>query len=298
MRLLPAAIVVACLLEIIGVTRAADPLTAEPKPVGQGSEKEATGLAEATRLATRGEFDKAIELASQAIAAEPKDAAARRLRAMLYVQQRKHAEAVADLNVAIEIEPKSAALYDARGSELLVLGKFKEAIADFDKFIEARPDQQPWHWKRGIAYYYAGRFADGRRQFEGYQTVDDNDVENAVWRYLCMSRASGQEEARKSLLKIKNDTRVPMMQVYELFAGKIEPADVLNAASAGDPAAVELNNRLFYAHLYLGLYYETLGETKLAQQHLTTAADKHRIGHYMWDIARMHADMLGKPAAK
>lgn len=270
----------------------------EPRQAEQGGDRAAVALAEASRLAVQGELDKAIEAASQVVQDEPKNLAARRLRAMLYVQQRKHDNAVADLNRALELEPDSATLYDARGSELLLLGKFKEAIADFDAFIKARPDQQPWHWKRGIAYYYAGRYADGRRQFEGYQTVDDNDVENAVWRYLCMARASGQEDARKSLLKIKNDTRVPMMQVYEMFAGKLQPDDVLAAANSGNPAPAELNNRLFYAHLYLGLYFETQDDMKLAEQHLKTASDKHRIGHYMWDVARMHADLLGKKAEK
>src|SRR5262249_9014651 len=97
------------------------------------------------------------------------------------------------------------------------------------------------------------------------------------------------------LLKIGNDKRVPMMQVYALYAGKIQPADVLAAARAGEPSAEELHKRLFYAHLYLGLYHEVLGDKKLALEHMTKAAEDYPIGHYMGDVARVHRDLLRKP---
>ena len=87
---------------------------------------------------------------------------------------------------------RRAEAFDQRGSERFMLGQIAESIADFDRYLQLRPDQEPWHWKRGISYYYAGRYDEGRRQFEGYQTVDDNDVENAVWRYLCMARSAGR----------------------------------------------------------------------------------------------------------
>ena len=111
-----------------------------------------------------------------------------------------------------------------------------------------------------------------------------------------MARAKDVETARKDILKIRDDRRVPMKQIYALYAGTAKPDDVLAAAKAGNPSAVELNNRLFYAHLYLGLYAEVTGDKKLAQEHLTTAAEKHMIGHYMWDVARVHAELLTKDA--
>jgi lipoprotein NlpI len=179
-----------------------------------------------------------------------------------------------------------------------MLGHIEESIADFDRFIRLKPEQEPWHWKRGISYYYAGRWDEGKRQFEGYQTVDDNDVENAVWRYLCMARSSGVPAARDALLKIKQDPRVPMREIYALYAGKAQPADVLAAAQAGSPSEDQLNSRLFYAHLYLGLFYEVAGDTALAKEHLVTAAEKHKIGHYMWNVADVHARRLTKAQEK
>jgi hypothetical protein len=66
------------------------------------------------------------------------------------------------------------------------------------------------------------------------------------------------------------------------------------AREGGDPD--KLTQQLFYAHLYLGLYYETEGNKQLALEHVTKAADNHRITHYMWDVARVHRDILRKNA--
>lgn len=207
-----------------------------------------------------------------------------------------HEQAIALYDRLLAIDPKHAEYYDLRGSQHFMLGHIDESIADFDRFLALRPDQEPWHWKRGISYYYAGRYDDGRRQFEGYQTVDDSDVENAVWRFLCMARGQGLAAAREGLLKIKQDRRVPMMEIYALYGGKLSPDDVLSAAEAGSPSPEELNARLFYAHLYLGLYYDATGDADSARKHINTARE-HKLGHYMWNVAEVHAKRWqAKPA--
>jgi lipoprotein NlpI len=105
----------------------------------------------------------------------------------------------------------------------------------------------------------------------------------------------GVDKARAALLKIGNDQRVPMMKIYALYGGQARPEEVLTAATVGNPPPERLNEQLFYAHLYLGLYYEVAGDKKLALKHLTEAAEKHKIGHYMWDVAHVHVDLLHKP---
>ena len=187
---------------------------------------------------------------------------------------------------------RAAGAFDRRGGEHFKAGRIKESVADFDMAVKLDAKREPWHWRRGISYYYAGEFEKGKKQFEGYQTVDSSDVENATWRYLCMARISGTVTASKGILKIGDDRRVPMRQIYDLYAGKLKPEDVLKAARAGKPAPPELNRRLFYTHLYLGLYYEAAGKEKLAREHLIKAAEDHRIGHYMWDVAHVHANIL------
>jgi lipoprotein NlpI len=199
---------------------------------------------------------------------------------------------------AVKLDPRSAGAYHLRGMIHFKLGHIAQSIADFDKTIELDPKRKAEHWQRGISYYYAGRFDEGRRQFEGYQTFDANDVESAVWRYLCMARKDGVARARAGMLKIGKDVRVPMKEIYELFLDQVKPADVLAAAKSGKPAPEQLNEQLFYAHLYIGLYFETEGNKKKALEHITIAAADHPIGHYMWDVARVHRDLLRKERKK
>ena len=188
--------------------------------------------------------------------------------------------------------------YHQHGCDLFKMGKFKESVAAFDQYLALKPERQPSHWQRGISCYYAGLYKEGAKQFEAYQDFDNADVENAVWRYMCMARADGTAKARKAILKIGNDKRVPMREVYELFSGRLKPAQVLDKAKAGDLQPNQLNSQLFYAHLYVGIYYDLEGDKQKALTHLQTATEDHRIGHYMWDVARVHRDELKKELKK
>ena len=166
-----------------------------------------------------------------------------------------------------------------------------ESVADFDKYVQLDPKAESQQWERGISYYYAGEFAKGAKQFELYQTFHDQDVENSTWRYLCVARADGVAKAQANMLPIENDSRVPMMQIFDLYRGKLQPADVLKAAEAGSPTKENLNTRLFYTHLYLGLWHEAAGRADEAKKHILEA-EQHKIGHYMWDVAHVHAERL------
>jgi lipoprotein NlpI len=242
--------------------------------------------------------EKALEHLKATLESDPKNPSAWFLRGAAHGKLGKHKEAVADLSKVLQLDPNMVAALDLRGSENFKLGRVKESAADFDRYLKLKPGEFAGHWRRGITLYYAGRFDDGRKQFEGYEKVDTNDVENAVWHFLCVARKDGIPAARKSLLKIGNDRRVPMMTVYELFAGKATPEDVLKSAGKDNPGAAEKNSRLFYAHLYLGLYYEVAGDAKKAFTHLDEATRKHRIGHYMWDVARVGRDRLSASSTR
>ena len=212
--------------------------------------------------------------------------------AYLSPKLRQNAEAVKSFTEVIKLEPKFATAYDRRGDAYLKLGKFKEAIEDFDKYLESNPKFAPDHWRRGIALYYAGRFKDGVDQFELHRKVNPEDVENSAWHYLCNARANTPKKAREDLIPVTKDARVPMKQVLELFAGKIKPKDVLDAAENAKLEGEDLKEARFYAHLYVALYYESEGDAKKCLEHMTEAAEKYKIGHYMWDLADMHVKLL------
>lgn len=255
--------------------------------------------AKATTAWTEARTEEALALATRAVSLEPANPQTYLFRGRIVEALGRHAEAITDFTKSIDLDPKLAEAFDRRGSEQFKRGRIAESIADFDRFLALKPDAEPGHWKRGISYYYAGQYERGRKQFEGYQKVDTNDVENAVWRFLCMAKAVGVERARADILKVGQDRRVPMMRIYDLFAGQAKPEDVLAAARQGAPSSSELNQRLFYAHLYLGLYFDANGDKPKAVEHLAKAADKHLIDHYMGDVARIHLALLGgSPAVR
>ena len=161
-------------------------------------------------------------------------------------------------------------------------GRIRESITGFDEVIRLVPRQAPHLWQRGIALYYAGRFKDCRTQFESHRTVNPNDVENAAWHFLCVARDESPEKAKAALLPVGPDAREPMREIYRMFRGELPPDQVV-AAGAGSLEAQ------FYAHLYVGLYYEALGKKDLELQHLRIAAQpQYSVGGYMHGVALVH----------
>ena len=232
-------------------------------------------ISQPTRPSEKGEAVRLLHLAQQAS------------------DEGKSSKAVRFATAAIETDSQLAFAYYLRGREHFRLGKIADSVADFDHFVRLRPDLEPKQWERGLSYYYAGQFEKGAKQFELYQTYHDNDVENSVWRYACLARKEGTENARKTILPIRNDPRVPMMPIYKMFRTELSPDAVLMAARAGQPTPEQLNNRLFYAHFYIGLFFEAQGHAEKARRHIL-ASQEHKVGHYMWDVARHHASLFRK----
>ncbi len=199
---------------------------------------------------------------------------------------------VASLTRQIDENPNSASAYQSRGVAYFELGEFEKSISDFDRVIELYPNQEPHHWQRGIAYYYAQEYEKGVPQFELHKSVNPNDVENAVWHFLCKAKAEGIQAARDSLIPIRFDSRIPMVQIWELFSGTGSPKKVLQAAGPIDASSGISRQRHCYAHLYIGLYHEALGETELAKKHISLSAEKFSMDNYMGMVARVHDRLI------
>ena len=182
-----------------------------------------------------------------------------------------------------------------RGVARFFDARIKESIEDFDAYLTIHPEEDPFHWQRGIDYYYAGEYEKGVAQFERHQTVNTQDVENAVWHFLCAVRQKGGsvEAARRQFINIQQDSRVPMAEVHQLFAGTGSVEAVLAAAEGNSASGEELKNQRCYAHLYLGLYCEALGDEAGMKKHIALAANDYRMNHYMGKVAQVHAKLRG-----
>lgn len=170
-----------------------------------------------------------------------------------------------------------------RASDDFRAGRVTEALRGFDRVATLSPADAPYLWQRGIAQYYAGQFRECRDMFISHRTVNPDDVENAVWHFLCVARAESPEAARKQMLPVGPDARVPMREVYQMFLGRMTDAQVMKAAGT-DPTAQ------FFARLYVGLFLEATGNAERGRAQIEIAAEERfaRYGGYMHDVARVH----------
>ena len=238
--------------------------------------------------------EKAIALFTQAIAADPSNTVAYYNRGRMHDVQGRKEPALEDYNRLLALSPKHANGLQWRGTLLLRQGKFQEALADFDKHIAIKPDHGEHHWMRGMALYYLGRYSESQKQYLSAHHVATNDVEHAMWHFLCTARVEGPQKARASFLPVANDERIPMMRLKAFYLGEAKAGDVISAAEAGSPKIDELSRRLLYAHYYIGLFHEATGDQKLAQEHISKAGALSLPGELLSDMARLHRDRLDK----
>ena len=227
---------------------------------------------------------------TKAIALEP-TAAAYVARGDCYSAGDRHDEAIADFDRALQRDAKSRAALHARGRERFKRGDVAASIADFDRVIELDPSHKDECWERGLARYFAGRFRAAQQSFEDYHQVGPEDIENGLWRLLSQAEVDGFEEAQRALYRYEPKRRPPFPLLYDLYAGKAVAATVL--AHAGDGAADEADrtNRLFYAELYVGLWFAVKRDRAAATEHLAEAVAR-RSSDYMWYVARLELARL------
>ena len=215
-----------------------------------------------------------------------------RARAAAYASQGRFEQAIEEASRLLKLRPDDAEAYQYRGELQFKAGRVTESIRDFERFLELRPERLPHHWQRGISCYYAGQYQQGVRQFELHRRVNPQDVENAVWHYLCKAKLEGVAQARAALINITKDRRPWAPAVYRMYQGQATPEEVLAPASQMGRTEVERRDNLFYVHLYIGLFHEAAGRPQQAREHIQLAVQKYPSPDYMGDVARVHLQLL------
>lgn len=185
--------------------------------------------------------------------------------------------------IALLVTTQSVPAILDRAIEDFRAGRVEQSLRGFDRVALLAPAEAPFLWQRGIAQYYAGKFRECRDMFESHRGVNPDDVENAAWHFLCVARAESPAAARKQLLPVGPDTRVPMREVYRMFKGELTHAQVMRAAGTSRSGE-------FYARLYVGLYLEATGNRAAGRAQIEIAAEDRfaAVGGYMHDVARVH----------
>ncbi|MDR2906280.1 MAG: tetratricopeptide repeat protein [Helicobacteraceae bacterium] len=107
---------------------------------------------QALNAGERGDYQVAVNLFSQVIAIDPKDAVAYYNRAYAYAKLKNYDQAIKDYTKAIALDPKNASAYNSRGIAYKELQNYDQAIEDYTKAIELDPNYAFAYYNRGIAY--------------------------------------------------------------------------------------------------------------------------------------------------
>jgi lipoprotein NlpI len=212
-------------------------------------------------------------------------------RAEKALAEGKADQAIREMDEVIQSLPSNANLHIIRGSLKFRSGRIEDSLVDFDKVIELEPHFKPELWQRGIALYYAGKYKEGLDQFSIHRDVNPNDVENAFWHFMCNAKLKGVEAAQKDVLLAGFDRRVPLMQVQQLILGKGTVEEVIAACEKDSMGTQGQKLSQFYGYLYVGLYYDVLGDAANAEKYMQKCVDQNTPS-YMYDVAKLHLSML------
>ena len=182
-----------------------------------------------------------------------------------------------------------------RAAEICYLaGYAEESLPLFERVVMLAPKDAPENWQRGIALATCGRFREGAEQFKSHHDVNPDDVENSAWYFLCIAKTKGIPAARKTVIPSRGDGRQPMMSILAMLKGTMRPDEVIDAATKDAPVGRAGKLAVFYAHLYVGLYHDSVGNELEARDHLRKSLGFGLDG-YMAGTARVYLETRFEP---
>ena len=105
------------------------------------------------------DYQKSIELYTEAINISPNDYNAYHGRGIAKNLSTNYKAAIEDYNIAISIDPGEAKLYLSRASSYKKLKRYSDSLKDYDKAIELDPHS--WNYKfRGDLKYFSEYFSE------------------------------------------------------------------------------------------------------------------------------------------
>ncbi|KAJ3104101.1 Serine/threonine-protein phosphatase 5 [Phlyctochytrium planicorne] len=96
--------------------------------------------AEANKMFAQRNYERAIELYTQAISYDPKNPALYSNRAFAYIKSEFYGAAITDAETAIGLDPRFVKAYYRRAVGHMALGKLKDAVKDFRAVVKVAPN--------------------------------------------------------------------------------------------------------------------------------------------------------------
>ncbi|MFQ3197542.1 MAG: lipoprotein NlpI [Paraglaciecola sp.] len=214
-------------------------------------------------------------------------------RGMLYDSVGLAGLAQYDFNKAIHLKPDMAAAYNSLGVHYTQQMNFIQAYEAFDATLDINPDYEFAFLNRGIALYYGGRPDLAIQDFDAFYSKDETDPYRALWTYIAQ-REIDNKKALEELSHARGglDQDNWATNLVDLYLGKIDEQNLLNALIQGVTSQQELTDRLCEAYFYLGKYNSAKGNKGVASNYFKLALSTNVFEYVEHRYARLELTLL------
>jgi tetratricopeptide (TPR) repeat protein len=153
----------------------------------------------AAGLLREGDFDGALVVLEEMLAAEPDDVNALYMKGLCHVQKGRPDIAVTSLKRVVELSPGFAAAHLNLGVCYEQLGEKENALASYDRTLELEPGNPLALYNAGVLHYNAGRVAEALPYFEKGVAVNPDDDRALEMAGYCELHAERYAEALQNL---------------------------------------------------------------------------------------------------
>lgn len=150
---------------------------------------------------TQEHLDRNMHLVSRALAIDPTDSEAHRIKGALHTFQRHFDPAAHHLKRARELNPNDAHLLVKGGLYLSYLGEHEEGLSDIDRAVQRNPLHPDWYWReRGIVLFGLGAYREALNALQRCQ--EDRDLDH-IYQAACLVALGDELPARERIEQLR-----------------------------------------------------------------------------------------------
>ncbi len=232
-------------------------------------------LEEGNEFYYKGDYEKAIELYSEALAFNPNYDWAYNNRGIAYIDLEQYEQAISDLNRAIELNPNYANACYNRGIAYSSLKQYKAAISDYKKAIEINPNLSEAYIRLDIACQNLNQY-EYEAAISGYNKaiqLNPNYVEAYNNRGIAYSNLKQYEAAISDFNKAIQLDPIFVEHIYNNRGDVYKNLKQYEAAISDYSKAIELKLNSARAYNNRGICYQALGEIEKAEADFAKAKE-------------------------